>query len=271
MPVLAPADGRVVEVTDDYADNPPGTNSDDANHLVIAIDVDRYVSMAHLQQGSVTVAVGDSVHRGSSSPRLGTTATPAHRICTSRSKTLPQVATPTALTPCCSATSTSPGAVPGRGATQAISAPATSSDHADRRVDPGWGLQARLGRTGQKSGNRHLCQFPDLRPLRRPMAGALNGTALRAPLAGQRCVTSCAQPPASGHSAASRRRLITVRSTTLFREPTTCLGLRIGRRRWTGLRRIRRALCVLPDLSWVLGQGCADRGGSVHDAVRGSF
>ena len=62
MPVLAPADGRVVEVTDHYADNPPGTNSDDANHLVIAIDVDRYVSMAHLQQGSVTVAVGDSVH-----------------------------------------------------------------------------------------------------------------------------------------------------------------------------------------------------------------
>ena len=149
MPVLAPADGRVVEVTDHYADNPPGTNSDDANYLVIAIDVDRYVSMAHLQQGSVTVAVGDSVHLVSSSPRLGTTATPAHRICTSRSKTLPQVATPTALTPCCSATSTSPGAVPGRGATQAISAPATSSDHADRRVDPGWGLQARLGRTSE--------------------------------------------------------------------------------------------------------------------------
>lgn len=25
------------------------------------------------------------------------------------------------------------------------------------------------------------------------------------------------------------------------------------------------------NLSWVLCQGCADRGGSVHDAVRGSF
>ena len=71
MPVLAPADGRVVEVTDHYADNPPGTNSDDANYLVIAIDVDRYVSMAHLQQGSVTVAVGDSVHRGQQLAAVG--------------------------------------------------------------------------------------------------------------------------------------------------------------------------------------------------------
>ena len=29
--VLAPADGRIVEVTDSYADNPPGTNGDHAN------------------------------------------------------------------------------------------------------------------------------------------------------------------------------------------------------------------------------------------------
>jgi murein DD-endopeptidase MepM/ murein hydrolase activator NlpD/pimeloyl-ACP methyl ester carboxylesterase len=63
-PVLAPADGRIVEVTDDYADNPPGTNSDHANHLVIDIGDDRYVSMAHLAHGSVTVQVGDLVRRG---------------------------------------------------------------------------------------------------------------------------------------------------------------------------------------------------------------
>ena len=62
--MLAPADGRIVEVTDDYADNPPGTNSDHANHLVIDIGDGRYVSMAHLQQGSVTVSVGDDVRRG---------------------------------------------------------------------------------------------------------------------------------------------------------------------------------------------------------------
>ena len=64
LPVLAPADGRIVEVTDGYADNPPGTNGDHANHLVMDIGGGRYVSMAHLKQGSVTVRVGDVVRRG---------------------------------------------------------------------------------------------------------------------------------------------------------------------------------------------------------------
>jgi len=63
-PVLAPADGRVVEVTDGYADNPPGTNGDEANHLVMDIGDGLYVAMAHLQQGSVRVEVGDVVRQG---------------------------------------------------------------------------------------------------------------------------------------------------------------------------------------------------------------
>ncbi len=63
-PVLAPADGRIVKVTDEYADNPAGTNSDHANHLVIEIGGGRYVSMAHLQQDSATVRVDDVVRRG---------------------------------------------------------------------------------------------------------------------------------------------------------------------------------------------------------------
>ena len=63
-PVLAPADGRIVEVTDHHVDNPPGTNSDEANHLVVDIGGGRFVSMAHLAQGSVTVRVGDVVRRG---------------------------------------------------------------------------------------------------------------------------------------------------------------------------------------------------------------
>ena len=58
LPVLAPADGRIVEVTDGYADNPPGTNGDHANHLVMDIGGGRYVAMAHLKQGSVTVQRG---------------------------------------------------------------------------------------------------------------------------------------------------------------------------------------------------------------------
>ena len=93
-PVLAPAAGQIVEVTDEYADNPPGTNSDHANHLVIDIGSGRYVSMAHLKRGSVTVRVGDHVRRGQPSARSGTTATPASRTCTSRSRTPRRLPTP---------------------------------------------------------------------------------------------------------------------------------------------------------------------------------
>jgi murein DD-endopeptidase MepM/ murein hydrolase activator NlpD len=63
-PVLAPAYGLIVEVTDGYADTPPGTNGDHANHLVVDIGGGRYVLLAHLKQGSVTVRVGDHVRSG---------------------------------------------------------------------------------------------------------------------------------------------------------------------------------------------------------------
>ncbi|MGZ5404600.1 MAG: M23 family metallopeptidase [Nocardioides sp.] len=63
-PVLAPADGRIVDVTDGYADNQPGTNGDQANQLVIDIGGGLFVSMAHLKQDSVTVRVGDVVRQG---------------------------------------------------------------------------------------------------------------------------------------------------------------------------------------------------------------
>lgn len=64
FPVLAPAAGQIVEVTDDHPDTPPGTNGDYANHLVIDIGGGHYVSMAHLKQGSITVRVGELVRRG---------------------------------------------------------------------------------------------------------------------------------------------------------------------------------------------------------------
>jgi murein DD-endopeptidase MepM/ murein hydrolase activator NlpD len=62
--VHSPVEGRIVEVTEGFPDNQPGTNGDYANHLVIDIGAGRYVSMAHLKQGSVTVQVGDRVRRG---------------------------------------------------------------------------------------------------------------------------------------------------------------------------------------------------------------
>lgn len=70
-PVLAPADGRIVGVADGYADNPPGTNGDRANHVVLDIGGGRYVLMAHLEQGSVIVRVGDVVQRGQSLAAVG--------------------------------------------------------------------------------------------------------------------------------------------------------------------------------------------------------
>jgi hypothetical protein len=71
MPVLAPADGRIVEVTDHHPDNPPGTNGDSANHVVIDIGNDRYVALAHLMQSSVTVQVGDDVRTGQQIAAVG--------------------------------------------------------------------------------------------------------------------------------------------------------------------------------------------------------
>ena len=63
-PLLAPAEGTIVAVSDDYADNPPGTNGDVANHVVIDMGGGHYLLMAHLKQGSVMVQVGDVVRRG---------------------------------------------------------------------------------------------------------------------------------------------------------------------------------------------------------------
>lgn len=64
MPVVAPADGRIVFVADGYADTSPGINGDNANHLVLDVGGSRYVVLAHFKQGSVTVDVGDRVQQG---------------------------------------------------------------------------------------------------------------------------------------------------------------------------------------------------------------
>ena len=96
-PVLAPADGRVVAVADGFADTPPGISGDRANHLVIDIGDGRFVALAHLQQGSVTVRWGTTSDRVSSSQRSATPGTPTSRTCTCRSRTPPQGSTLPAL------------------------------------------------------------------------------------------------------------------------------------------------------------------------------
>ncbi|PRY48998.1 peptidase M23-like protein [Geodermatophilus tzadiensis] len=71
--VLAVADATVVATLDSLPDQVPGQLPDpstitlanvDGNHVVLDLGDGRYAFYAHLQQGSVTVAPGDRVHRG---------------------------------------------------------------------------------------------------------------------------------------------------------------------------------------------------------------
>ena len=62
--MLAPADGRIVEVIDNNADTPAGINGDQANLVMLDIGDGRFVVLVHLQQGSATVRVGDEVRSG---------------------------------------------------------------------------------------------------------------------------------------------------------------------------------------------------------------
>ena len=65
--LYAPADGRVVNVVNDRPDLEIGKTDKEqiaGNHVVIDIGEDRYVLMAHLMQGSITVNPGEEVQSG---------------------------------------------------------------------------------------------------------------------------------------------------------------------------------------------------------------
>jgi Peptidase family M23 len=67
QPVLAPADGTVVSVRDDLADEPVGNigqTPSGGNTIVLDIGGGHYVVFAHLQQGSALVRPGQSVTHG---------------------------------------------------------------------------------------------------------------------------------------------------------------------------------------------------------------
>lgn len=73
-PILAPADGTVVEIESDLPDNPIGkTDAHHAagNHVIIDVGGGRYVMLAHLQHGSVRVAKGDRVQTGQELAKCG--------------------------------------------------------------------------------------------------------------------------------------------------------------------------------------------------------
>jgi len=67
QPILAPADGRVVEAVDSLPDQPIGSQDRShpaGNHVVIDHGHNEFTLLAHLQPRSVRVRAGDRVRRG---------------------------------------------------------------------------------------------------------------------------------------------------------------------------------------------------------------
>jgi hypothetical protein len=86
-PVLAVADGEVTEVVDGIEDNPPRQSPPATldniagNHVILQISPTRFVTYAHLQNGSIKVKPRDKVRRGVVLALLGNSGqtTGAHR------------------------------------------------------------------------------------------------------------------------------------------------------------------------------------------------
>jgi Peptidase family M23 len=73
-PVLSPADGTVVSVTDAHPDEPVGNigqNPSTGNHILLDIGSGRYAVLAHLQQGSARVSKGERVRLGQQIAAVG--------------------------------------------------------------------------------------------------------------------------------------------------------------------------------------------------------
>ena len=97
-PVLAVADGEITEVVDGIPDNtprvlPPVTLDNIAgNHFILQIAPNRYVTYAHLQNGSIKVRLHEHVHRGDVLALLGnsgnTTGAHLHLQVTDRNSVL---------------------------------------------------------------------------------------------------------------------------------------------------------------------------------------
>ncbi len=67
QPLYAPAAGTVVEVEDVHPDMPPGEMDPvalEGNHVTLEVAEGEYLLLAHMQSGSVQVAVGDVVEQG---------------------------------------------------------------------------------------------------------------------------------------------------------------------------------------------------------------
>jgi murein DD-endopeptidase len=106
-PVLAVADGEVTEVVDGIPDNPPRVlppatlDNIAGNHVILQIAANRFVTYAHLQNGSIKVRPHDHVHRGDTLALLGnsgnTTGAHLHLQVTDRNSVLQSQGVPFVL------------------------------------------------------------------------------------------------------------------------------------------------------------------------------
>jgi murein DD-endopeptidase MepM/ murein hydrolase activator NlpD len=67
QPILAPADGTVVQITDSYADNPPGRPDQvlpSGNRVLISHGNGEYSLLTHLRQNSIKIKRGAKVKQG---------------------------------------------------------------------------------------------------------------------------------------------------------------------------------------------------------------
>jgi hypothetical protein len=106
-PVLAVADGEITEVVDGIPDNPPRVlppatlDNIAGNHVILQIAANRFVTYAHLQNGSIKVRPHDHVHRGDTLALLGnsgnTTGAHLHLQVTDRNSVLQSQGVPFVL------------------------------------------------------------------------------------------------------------------------------------------------------------------------------
>lgn len=82
LPVIAPADGVVVETRDDEPDEPPGRagKTTDGNFIVLEVAPGEFLWLGHLRPGSITVTSGDQVARGQSIARVGNSGDTLGRV-----------------------------------------------------------------------------------------------------------------------------------------------------------------------------------------------
>ena len=88
-PVLAPAEGTVVSVSDVHPDEPIGELGQTppyGNHILFEVGDHRYAVMGHLKQGSAGCARESACGSASRLPRSGTRATRCGHICTFTSR-----------------------------------------------------------------------------------------------------------------------------------------------------------------------------------------